>query len=132
MSRKPADTAHVNLRIRESLRRKLADEAEKHHFSLNNEIRWRLEQSLEGGEQRSLEEIAGDMRNAWERFGQTFHELNKQGDLLRAAEALVKAVERNEQDAIRDAVIRVKQVTNMIETEAKILVRRMHTSGGKQ
>jgi hypothetical protein len=131
MSRKPTDTAHVNLRIRESLRKKLADEAEDRHWSLNNEIRWRLEASFERQDLLSLADTASGLETVVLRFSQQFHELGKQGDLLRAAEALVKAIEQNDPDAIKDGVIRVRQTINMIETEAKAIPRRMHTGGGK-
>jgi hypothetical protein len=69
MARKSTDTAHVNLRIRESLRVKLAREAEKHRTSLNNEIRIRLEDSLEAGALRSLEEVAADLKTSAARLG---------------------------------------------------------------
>jgi hypothetical protein len=45
--RKPTDTAHINLRIRERLRAKLAAEAERNRVSMNAEILRRLEESFE-------------------------------------------------------------------------------------
>jgi hypothetical protein len=131
MPRKSTDTAHVNLRIRESLRKKLAQEAEDRHWSLNNEIRWRLEASFERQDLLSLTDCSAELRNLVLRLDERFHGLDKQGDLLRAAEALVKAIERDDPDAIKDGVIRVKQTTSMIETEAKAMPRRMHTTGEK-
>ena len=120
MPRKSVGTAHVNLRIRDSLRDRLVREAEGHHFSLNNEIRVRLERSLEGDEHRSIEEIAAHMRNSFERFDQAFHELNKQGDLLRAAETLVKAIEQDDQDAIKTAVVQAcRQVRRRIDCKLR-------------
>jgi hypothetical protein len=62
MPRKPVDTAHVNLRIRESLRRKLEREAKKHQTSLNNEIRLRLEDSFEAQARRDLEAIVDNLK----------------------------------------------------------------------
>jgi Arc-like DNA binding domain len=69
MPRKPVDTAHINLRIRESLRRKLAREAEKHRTSLNNEIRVRLEDSLKAGAVRDIETVAADLKVIDARLG---------------------------------------------------------------
>jgi hypothetical protein len=62
MARRPHDIVNFNLRIRESLRAKLAREAEKNHTSLNTEIRLRLEASLEKAAVRDLEAIAADLR----------------------------------------------------------------------
>jgi hypothetical protein len=69
MPRKPVDIAHVNVRIREALRRKLAHEAEKHRTSLNNEIRIRLEDSLKAAALRDIEEIAADLKVIDARLG---------------------------------------------------------------
>jgi hypothetical protein len=69
MPRKLVDIAHVNLRIRESLRRKLEREAKKRRTSLNNEIRWRLEDSFEAQARRDLEEIAADLKTIDARLG---------------------------------------------------------------
>jgi hypothetical protein len=129
MSRKPTDTAHVNLRIRESLRKKLADEAEDRHWSLNNEIRWRLEASFERQDLLSLDDSATRLENLAAKFEVQFHDLENQGDLLRAAEALVKAIEQNDPDAIRDGTIRIKQIVTAIEVAAKAVPRRLHTGG---
>ncbi len=63
MSRKSIDIAHVNLRIRESLRKRLAQEAKKHGFSLNNEIRVRLEASFEREASQSIAESAARLED---------------------------------------------------------------------
>ena len=68
MPRKPIDIAHINLRIRESLRKKLAAEAKKHGFSLNNEIRARLEESFEREGLKSISEIAAGLAETQEVF----------------------------------------------------------------
>jgi len=62
MPRKPTDTTHISLRIRESLRRKLEREADKHQTSLNNEIRLRLEDSFEAQARRDLPETVQDLK----------------------------------------------------------------------
>jgi hypothetical protein len=131
MLRKSTDTAHVNLRIRESLRKKLAQEAEDRHWSLNNEIRWRLEASFERQDLLSLTDCSTRLTALVSQFEQRFDELNKQGDTLRAAEALVKAIERKDADAIKDGVIRVKQIISDAETEAKAALRHTHIRGEK-
>src|SRR5262249_39352115 len=75
MTRKPHDIANFNLRIRESLRAKLAREAEKNHTSLNNEIRRRLEASLEKAAVRDLDAIAADMHTTWLRVGECLEQI---------------------------------------------------------
>jgi Arc-like DNA binding domain len=135
MSRKPLDVAHINLRIRESLRKKLADEAEKHRFSLNNEIRVRLEASFERQGFQSLTESGALLIAAQKLFteatadlAQRLHSLDKQGDLLRASEALVLATEQGKQRGIKDAVARVKQIKDAIDEAAAATVRSLPTT----
>jgi hypothetical protein len=86
MTRKPHDTAHINLRIRESLRAKLAREAEKNHRSLNNEIRLRLEASLEKAAIRDLDAIATDMKEIYSFGGLLWRRLTLEEQLARALE----------------------------------------------
>jgi hypothetical protein len=46
MARKPTDMVALQVRLTESLRRKLAGAADKNSRSLNSEIVWRLGQSV--------------------------------------------------------------------------------------
>jgi len=131
MPRKSVDIAHVNLRIRESLRKKLADEAEKHRFSLNTEIRVRLEASFERQAFGSLAESTAFLVAAHKRLDARLRGLDRQGDLLRASEALLRAIEQGEHKAIKDAAAQVKQTTDMIDEEAKATVRRSQTTQEK-
>jgi hypothetical protein len=86
MTRKPHDIVNFNLRIRENLRAKLAREAEKNHTSLNNEIRRRLEASLEKAAIRDLEAIAADMKERYSIGGFLFRRLTLEEQLARALE----------------------------------------------
>jgi hypothetical protein len=90
MARKPLDIANINLRIRESLRAKLEREAKKNRTSLNNEIRLRLEDSLEGGAARDLDDIATNMKAVWARYGERFLRLSLEDEL---AEALAQSTD---------------------------------------
>jgi hypothetical protein len=64
--RKPTDTTHISLRIRESLRRELAKEAAKHRVSLNNEIVQRLNDSFEDlDSRRHLTVIINELALFW-------------------------------------------------------------------
>jgi hypothetical protein len=82
--RNPNITVQVNLRIKESLRRDLEREADKHQTSLNNEMRLRLEDSLKRAAQFDLVETVGEMNRAWERFGERFLRLRLENDLIEA------------------------------------------------
>jgi hypothetical protein len=84
--RSPDTTVQVNLRIKESLRRKLEREANKHQTSLNNEMRLRLEDSFKAQELRDHGELNQHTKTLLERQGRhlTLYEL--QQDLIRAME----------------------------------------------
>jgi 7-keto-8-aminopelargonate synthetase-like enzyme len=69
MSRQPHEIANINLRIRETLRAKLEREAKRHRFSLNNEIRLRLEDSFTRAATRTLDDIADGIEMSWSRYG---------------------------------------------------------------
>lgn len=133
MTRKPSAILDYKLRIRETLRRRL-EQAAKRGVSINAEMASRLERSFEQESQRTIDMTAADIATSWGRFAGAFHELNKQGDLLRAVEALIEQLpaEVRERAAIKKAVADVQRVTTMIDLEAKILPRRMHTTGGDQ
>jgi hypothetical protein len=72
MSRQPHEIANINLRIRETLRARLEREAKRHQFSLNNEIRIRLEDSFNRDATRVLDDIANDMQINWLRYSNRF------------------------------------------------------------
>ena len=133
MARKPSDIVQPNLRIREELRRQLDREAKKNQVSLNYEMTARLKQSLEKDATQSNEIVAADMKATWARFAQVFHALNKQGDLIRAAEALVQQIESDAVGgAIAERAAKVKQVLAMINLDAALTLRKMHSTGGDQ
>ena len=130
MPRKPTAFVSYKLRIKEALRREIERAAKARGVSLNYEMSSRLERSFERDAQRRLDETESDMSNTWARYGQAFHELEKQGDLLRATEALLKQIEQESTSpAIKAAVVQVKQAIALIDAEAKLLLRRMHTTG---
>src|SRR5262245_55168891 len=66
------ETTQIKLRLREDLKRRLEQEAAHRRSTLNNEIRIRLENSLEQGAHRNLEDIISSMRTEWGRFSARF------------------------------------------------------------
>jgi hypothetical protein len=132
MPRKPSAVLQYKLRIRESLRRRIEKAAEKNKVSANYEMVSRLERSFDQEHTIEIAAIAGHIEDAWARNDQIFHELNKQGDLLRAAEELVAQIEQLPADrqttGIKKAVEQVKQAAKVIDIEAARAVRRMNTT----
>jgi hypothetical protein len=66
MPRKPSETVQVNLRMKEAMRRRLAQAAANRGISLNAEMMRRLEDSFDQESNRSLDQIAHDMRTSAE------------------------------------------------------------------
>jgi hypothetical protein len=141
MPRKPADIAHINLRIRENLRRKLEREAEKHRASLNAEIAARLQQTFEQQQLLTSDQLVENVGRALLPLLEGAHELNKQGDLVRAAEALIKRLQPllavrviagPEGEAVRQAIEKTQVAIKVIEDEVGKRLRKMHTTGADQ
>jgi hypothetical protein len=86
MARPLHRTAHVSLRIRESLRRRLEQDAKRHHTSLNNMIRLKLEDSYAEQDRKDHAEHNADMEVLLARYAGhlTLYEL--QQDLIQAME----------------------------------------------
>ena len=88
VARKPDETVQVNLRIKESFRRKLEGEAAKHQVSLNKEMIMRLEDSFQRKAGADFEVIADDMRTMLEHYANRL-------ELLMIEEKLVKALAKS-------------------------------------
>jgi hypothetical protein len=84
MPRQTHEVASFTLRIRESLRRRLEREAQRHHFTLNNEIRIRLEDSLNRDAVRVLDDVANDMQINWARYSNRYMLLSLEDQLATA------------------------------------------------
>jgi Arc-like DNA binding domain len=80
--RKLTDVVQVNLRLRESLRRRLEEEAEKRGFSFNAELTRRLEESFE------REELNEALRA-------TMRQVLREGGLAEALRPLVDEILKN-------------------------------------
>jgi hypothetical protein len=75
------DDAQLKFRISKSLRRKIERAAKQREATLNDEIRVRLEASLEDPHYRSLQETAEAIQKAWLELAGT-QELIGWGDLM--------------------------------------------------
>jgi hypothetical protein len=129
----------LNMRTTYEIRQQLETAAAASGRSLAQEAELRIQQSFDQEGLRTLDAIASDMENSWARFGNAFHGLNQQGDLLRAAEGLIHRIqplldfiEGEEAQAIEEAIARIQTVQKMLEVEAGQWLRRMHTTGADQ
>jgi hypothetical protein len=130
MRKKPRGprTRQVQLRAPESFRLRLEAAAKRNNVSLNREMLNRLASTFEQGTARSFDEIRGEMDKAWRRhWGAALHELNKQGDLIRATERLLAAIESDDANAKTAAIADVHKAIRVIELSAAKMVREAHT-----
>jgi Arc-like DNA binding domain len=129
MPRKPKMTQH-KLRMPENLRHQIEAAAAKLGKSANREMVDRLWSSFETSHADTIETVAQNLEIAWGRWGNTWHETNKQSDLLKAAEALAAEVEQlpetPEHESVKAAAIGVRRIARVIDIEAARLLRRMH------
>jgi hypothetical protein len=133
MVRKPVDIAHVNLRIREDLRRELEREAKAHQVSLNYELASRLQQTLEQPRILSIQELADNAGRMLLPLLERGQNINLQNDLIAAAEGLVKWVQPllaarviagPEGETGRRAIDKVALAIKMIDVERVQQLRR--------
>ena len=127
MPRKPSETVQVNLRIKESLRRRLENAARKRQVSLNYEMTSLLERGLDQPALLEGQNVAQDMAIMWARWGDAFTKLNRQADLMVAAERLVGSLGGDPQD-IRQAASGVIDVLRVIKLEGSLLPERLNTA----
>ena len=116
------------LRISGDLRQRIERAAAASGVERQREMARRLRGSFDYGPTRTLEEIAGDMDAVWARYGKVFHDLSARGDLVRATEVLVEAVEQlpaATQKPLKEAIERVKAATSVINMEATAAMRRL-------
>jgi hypothetical protein len=127
MPRKPSETVQVNLRIKEGLRRRLENAAHKRQVSLNYEMTSLLERGLDQPALLEGQNVAQDMAIMWARWGEAFTKLNRQGDLMVAAERLIESLAGNPED-IKQAAAGVHDVLRVIKFEGSLLPERMNTA----
>ena len=116
MTRKRTDTAQLKLRIREALRRRLEQAAKKRDVSLNFEMTSRLTESFDREALRTIDAVASNLENVWERFARESENRSLQEELMRAAEALIEQLpaEIQERAAVKAAVEQVEKAIKLI------------------
>jgi hypothetical protein len=131
MARKPSDIVQYKLRIREETRRRLEQVAKKRGVSVNYEMASRIERSFEAEALRTIDRVASDIEIHWARFGEALFQLDLQGALVRASEALVAQLSQtHDSDAIAKAGADVLKAIATIKLTAEVAARRM--AGGEK
>ena len=93
MPRNPTDVVELKVRARESLRARLAAEAEGHRVSLNSEMVTRLEASLEDKTWNDLATTAQDFAAVAQDLRQVTTEMENEWAGLRATQTLMLLVD---------------------------------------
>jgi Arc-like DNA binding domain len=109
MRRKPNETVQVNLRIKEELRRKLEAAAKEHEVSFNQEIRARLEESLERKAKQSIESVASDIERNWHRFRDLFLVTSVNSTMEETLKILEAMLENTKEDPELSALVQAGQ-----------------------
>ena len=133
--RKPAEIVPFKLRLRERLRAKLEAAASRNRTSINNEIARRLERSFEAESERTIDDVAEDIKNSWLSWRGALLSLNRQGDLVVAVELLLKQLDHKRSkdkklDAnqhfallLEDLIANVREAIVAIDKGAKRITR---------
>ena len=87
MARKPSDVIQYKIRIREDLRRRIEQVAEKRDVSINSEIASRLGESFD---LPKLDKITAGLENVYTRFAREQHDYLATQELINAAEFLIR------------------------------------------
>ena len=113
MARKPSDVIQIKIRVREDLRRRLEQAANKADRSINSEMASRLADSFN---LPKLNEITAGLENIYERAGREELDRVQTEDLMRAAEYLIEQLptEVRGREAVKSAIAEVQKVITAI------------------
>ncbi len=125
MPRKPTETVQVNLRIKESERRRLEGVAKKKGVSLNYEMTRRLTESFEREDKFKLQQITSDIAIEWARWSDALFDKEQSGDLVRAAEVLVALLAQSapDREVVEEAAAQVQKTIKAIKGHAEASAR---------
>jgi len=113
MARKPSDVIQIKIRVREDLRRRLEQAANKADRSINSEMASRLADSFN---LPKLNEITAGLENIYERAGREELDRVQTEDLMRAAEYLIEELPTEVQgrEAVKRAIAEVQNAITAI------------------
>ena len=113
MARKPSDVIQIKIRVREDLRRRLEQAANKADRSINSEMASRLADSFN---LPKLNEITAGLGNVYRRFADELRDSVLMEDLMRAAEYLIQELPTEVQgrEAVKRAIAEVQNAITAI------------------
>ena len=116
MARKPSDVIQIKIRVREDLRRRLEQAANKADRSINSEMASRLANSFN---LPKLNEITGRLENVYTRLAHDLRDRSQREDLMRAAEYLIEQLPTEVQgrEAVKRAIAEVQNAITAIADE---------------
>jgi Arc-like DNA binding domain len=116
MARKPSDVIQIKIRVREDLRRRLEQAANKAGRSINSEMASRLADSFN---LPKLNEITAGLEDVYRRFGREVRDRVQTEDLMRAAEYLIQQLptEVQSRQAVKRAIAEVQNAITAIAHE---------------
>jgi len=113
MARKPSDVIQIKIRVREDLRRRLEQAANKADRSINSEMASRLADSFN---MPKLNEISTGLENVYRRLAREINDRLQREELMRAAEYLIEQVptEVRGREAVKRAIAEVQNAITAI------------------
>jgi hypothetical protein len=113
MARKPSDVIQIKIRVREDLRRRLEQAANKADRSINSEMASRLADSFN---MPKLNEISTGLENVYRRLAREINDRLQREELMRAAEYLIEQLptEVRGREAVKSAIAEVQKVITAI------------------
>jgi hypothetical protein len=113
MARKPSDVIQIKIRVREDLRRRLEQAANKAHRSINSEMASRLADSFN---LPKLNEVTAGLENVYTRFAREMHDRSQTQALMRAADWLIQELPTEVQgrEAVKRAIAAVQNAITAI------------------
>jgi hypothetical protein len=137
----PDDIVQLNLRIRESERRLLAERAKRDRVSLNGLMAGLLMSALEQEQMLVANQLIENMVRGLSPLLSDVHELNVSGDYRRAINKLTtllrpflksrSPIDGRAADAFAAVLDEIDNADRMVEIELGRRLRRMHTTGAK-
>jgi hypothetical protein len=128
-SQPPPNVNVIHLRLDDGLRQRLQQEADRHRFTVTNEIRVRLLDSFDRDLTRGLDEIRLDMEICWRRFGARFLRMELADQL---AEAVVKSESQEQIRALAQLIIAHRTAEQRPSTWGACQERPHQTAGRQQ
>jgi len=116
MARKPSDVIQIKIRVREDLRRRLEQAANKADRSINSEMASRLADSFN---MPKLNEITTGLENVYRRFAREINDRLQREELMRAAEYLIEQLPTEVQgrEAVKSTIAWVRKAIAAIAHE---------------